>query len=384
MAVKLDKIYLANLFTAGSALDLKCYIRLGLAERVFSLESFWNLGRVKLLLKRNPKVKFFLDSGAHSLLHHTMSHTVPYEVFEGADGKEKVFMKSESMEVLDRNSRIAVSEYSTGSKNLCSPIEKSGAQKTGVLKKFPSAAFTETQDIKDYLSKYITFIHEHIDNLYAYVNLDIIYNGPQSWTHQKEMEKQGLNPIPVYHFGEDRKWLTKYMDDYEYIGIGGLGQDNTKQRFIREWGDPLWKYMLESNQEIKVHGFAVNAFDLLKRYPWWSVDATSWVKAAAYGKVFVPGFNSQTGKIDFNRAPSIVKVSTRVSAKGETHWKKKYTKHEREMISNYFKSIRVCEVAMEDNLFYRCLANIRYFQGYMEYANDVEFLHLVMKRRELF
>ncbi|MFH1547658.1 MAG: hypothetical protein ABIC57_04170, partial [bacterium] len=93
--------------------------------------------------------------------------------------------------------------------------------------------YFNSKTFKDYLNKYIEFLHTNKHLCDVYVNLDIIFNAEKSWETQKYMESCGLKPLPVFHFGEDIKWLKKYMDDYDYIGIGGLGQDVTKEKFIQ-------------------------------------------------------------------------------------------------------------------------------------------------------
>jgi len=39
---------------------------------------------------------------------------------------------------------------------------------------------------------------------------------------------------------------------------------------------------------VKVHGFGVTAHEYLLRYPWWSVDSTTWTKKGGFGTIFMP------------------------------------------------------------------------------------------------
>ena len=93
-------------------------------------------------------------------------------------------------------------------------------------------SYTDGEEFKQYLEDYIKFLHQHGSLYDFYVTLDIIADPKRSWDTTKYIESCGLHPIPVFHYGEDFIWLKKMLDEYEYIGIGGLGQDVTKYRFI--------------------------------------------------------------------------------------------------------------------------------------------------------
>jgi len=58
---------------------------------------------------------------------------------------------------------------------------------------------------------------------------------------------------------------------------------------------------------VKTRGFAIAAHELVWRYPWSSVDSSSWVKAAANGIVYVP--RKYQGQFRFDRPPRLVKIS---------------------------------------------------------------------------
>jgi hypothetical protein len=40
--------------------------------------------------------------------------------------------------------------------------------------------------------------------------------------------------------------------------------------------------------KVKVHGFGLTSLPMMLRYPWWSVDSTSWVMTGRMGGIFVP------------------------------------------------------------------------------------------------
>lgn len=117
--------------------------------------------------------------------------------------------------------------------------------------------------------------------------LDGIGDPLKTWQHQLHMEKMGAKPLPCFHFGEDPKYLDWYVSRYSYITIGGLVGKPQKDQEV--WLDRMWeKHMLDGSgrPKLKVHAFGMTAPHLMKRYPWFSVDSSSWIQAAAFGSIF--------------------------------------------------------------------------------------------------
>jgi hypothetical protein len=141
------------------------------------------------------------------------------------------------------------------------------------------------------LDEYIQFIHDMKGRYEFYVNLDDIESPEKSWENQKEMERQGLDPLPVYHYGESMKFLHNLMDDYEYFGVGGVALRKSAQvrtAFFDEIFNLLCTKKTDYLPTHKVHGFGMTSLNIVLRYPWYSVDSTSWFNAGRMGEVIVP------------------------------------------------------------------------------------------------
>ena len=52
--------------------------------------------------------------------------------------------------------------------------------------------------------------------------LDGIGDPLQTYRNQLEMEARGIRPLPCFHAGEDEKYLEYYIQNYEYITLGGM------------------------------------------------------------------------------------------------------------------------------------------------------------------
>jgi hypothetical protein len=53
----------------------------------------------------------------------------------------------------------------------------------------------------------------------------------------------------------------------------------------------MWeKYLVDGSgrPRLKVHGFGITAIPIMERYPWHSVDSSSWIQSAAFGGIITP------------------------------------------------------------------------------------------------
>ena len=121
--------------------------------------------------------------------------------------------------------------------------------------------------------------------------LDGIGDPLQTYRNQLDMAHYGVKALPCFHAGEDERYLEYYVANYDYITLGGLVGSSTKQ--LQHWLDRIWdKYLTDGagRPKIKVHGFGITSLTLVKRYPWHSCDASTWIQAAAFGAVHTPDY----------------------------------------------------------------------------------------------
>lgn len=154
-----------------------------------------------------------------------------------------------------------------------------------------SGAFSAyIQNTEVSLEEYIAFIKANEDALTVYANLDVIGSDIETWKNQLRMEKAGLHPLPVYHLEDDISYLHKYIEKYDYICLGGMARGFTTDQRIA-FLDRCFEVICDTPDrmpKVKVHGFGVTALRALLRYPWYSVDSTSWVVAGRIGNIYMP------------------------------------------------------------------------------------------------
>jgi hypothetical protein len=146
-----------------------------------------------------------------------------------------------------------------------------------------------TQGVTVTLEEYIDFVKANEQYLEVYANLDVIGDAEATLKNQRAMEDAGLDPMPCYHYGEGFEWLEQYLDEgYEYIALGVAGVKDKRQ--LSRWLDHCWSLICDKDgmPRAKMHGFAITSVGLMTRYPWYSVDSTSWVMTSRFGKAYIP------------------------------------------------------------------------------------------------
>lgn len=198
------------------------------------------------------------------------------------------------------------------------------------------------------IDEYIKFIKKYEEYLDVYAVLDDITSPERTWGNQKYMETAGLKPLPVFHYGEPVKWLKKCME-YEYFAIGGMVPISNQK--LKPWLDNIWSLLVNNKGEAKyrVHGFGLTSVELITRYPWFSVDSTSWIMTGRYGGVFC-----DTGS--FNK----IKLSVQGNLQDAAHWFQ-LKKHDQENIRKYFAERGFTIEELQTDYKKRDEANIKYF-----------------------
>jgi len=101
------------------------------------------------------------------------------------------------------------------------------------------------------------------------------------------MEKHGLNPLITFHVNESFDYLKEYIKKYDYIALGGVAQIKGKRDKLQEWLDHCFSLILKK-KGLKIHGFAIFSPKLMLRYPFYSVDASTWLIGSTYGNLLIP------------------------------------------------------------------------------------------------
>lgn len=182
--------------------------------------------------------------------------------------------------------------YKTGG-NPSQHIE--GAREMDLELFLDSGAFTAfTKKEKIPVEQYANFVKRTRAYWSVCSSLDVIGHGEEAAaaSHRvlQELHRLGADVIPVFHVREPDHWLERYIaEGHEYIAIGGMVPESTP--WLMDRLDGLWGNVMtnpDGSPKLKVHGFGLTVFSLMFRYPWYSVDSTSWLMTGVYGACVLP------------------------------------------------------------------------------------------------
>lgn len=153
-------------------------------------------------------------------------------------------------------------------------------------------AFTKKHTIP--AEQYADFVKSTRDWWSVCSSLDVIGRGEEaaaaSYKVFHDLRRMGADVIPVFHVREPDSYLEKYIaEGHEYLAIGGMVPESTP--WLMDRLDGLWGTILTNpngTPKVKVHGFGLTVFSLMFRYPWYSVDSTSWLMTGIYGACVLP------------------------------------------------------------------------------------------------
>lgn len=247
------------------------------------------------------------------------------------------------------------------------------------------------------LDEYCEFIRANIEYLDVYACLDVIPGAPgrlatneereqaaaQSWENYLYMKAAGLDPLPVYHYGEDMKWLNKMIGyGCTYIGIGGLVGIPSDLR--RVWLDRVFTALTDGTGKplIQTHGFGMTALPLIFRYPWYSVDSTSWLKASMTGMIYLPQLEDD--KFVFDRTPMNCSVSDRSPTQNEAG---KHAAHfsprMRKVLDRWLAECGKTYEQVSSNYQHRATCNALFFRRVSEEKAGRPFTHRMVSKQAI-
>jgi len=244
-----------------------------------------------------------------------------------------------------------------------------------------SGAFSaKSQGVKINIQEYISFIKENETYIDVYANLDVIGNPKATFNNQKRMERAGLHPLPVFHFGEDEElYLKPLIEKYDYIAIGGMVKSGDLMSFL----DRIFsKYICDKKgmPKVKIHGFGLTSLKLIMRYPWYSVDSTSWVVTGRMGSIYIPRrkngkwiYNENSWKIPVsNKSPSLKEAGQHFTTMRNS---------ERQLIIDYLKEkgYKIGESKFKDkNQDYELQENEKWFEKKPQNKSDKRKVEIIV------
>lgn len=146
------------------------------------------------------------------------------------------------------------------------------------------------QFCKEFQAKLHPSIQLHITNLdvlpgvwgYIPTKKDIADSAEKGWENMLTLEKEGLKVIHVFHQHEDFEILDRIRNHSDYFGVSPANDVPMNQKL--DWMNKVFSVIKDTR---KTHGFAVTSERQMLGYPFYSVDSSSWIAPARFGRVAV-------------------------------------------------------------------------------------------------
>lgn len=165
-------------------------------------------------------------------------------------------------------------------------------------------------EIEDYAS----WLHQYADLFDVYATLDVINDPKQTARNQERLEQMGLRPLPAFHVGSPWPVLDDLAARYDYIALGGMVPFSIRQQLLASFVSKAFQII---DNRSRVHGFGVGYSLIAGRFPWHSLDSSTWTTSFRFGTMHV--FDQETGAIfivDMHNKASVRDHIARLRANG--------------------------------------------------------------------
>lgn len=147
------------------------------------------------------------------------------------------------------------------------------------------------------VDEYIAFIKSQAqidrDRWTEIVGLDRVGDAEYTYANCSRMrDVLGREVMPVFHIGEDLKWLEKYCAEFGKVGLSCRFGEPVREslRFYDSCFSACWPHAF--------HSFGWVKEEMLMAYPFQSADATSWlVSGPRFGNYRAFGGKRKTGAV---------------------------------------------------------------------------------------
>lgn len=114
---------------------------------------------------------------------------------------------------------------------------------------------------------------------------EIDKSAKQGWQNMLYLESLGLKVIHVFHQHEDWEVLDALTKHSDYIGISPANDESQASK--TNWMNQVFTRLDVKKSKVKTHGFAVTSYQQVYQYPYYSVDSSSWIAPAIWGRLTV-------------------------------------------------------------------------------------------------
>lgn len=136
----------------------------------------------------------------------------------------------------------------------------------------------------NYIEEYADYINRNDIELFMELDIDSLVGLKEVERLRNKLERlTGKKSIPVWHKSRGKDYWIETVKNYDYVAIGGIV---TREIPPREHKYFTWFLNEARKYNCKVHGLGYTSLKGLKKYPFYSVDSTSWASGSRFGAVY--------------------------------------------------------------------------------------------------
>lgn len=137
------------------------------------------------------------------------------------------------------------------------------------------------------LNDYIKYINKRWDKYTAIANMDTA-DVQETLNNHKILEKEtGRKIIPVYHASDYFEWnkelFETYCKEYDYVAIWWVAWVKLSPARLINYLNFIFTTAIK--YKTKIHWFGITSHKLLMKYPFYSVDSTSWLQWVKFNTI---------------------------------------------------------------------------------------------------
>lgn len=130
------------------------------------------------------------------------------------------------------------------------------------------------------IDDYIEYLKKFGDKYEIITNMDTS-DTEETLANQKRLEDETWYKIlPVYHWSElkegNKELMEYYCKNYDFVAlwwVAGIGMSKSEKRYYLDFC-----FKIAIKYKTKLHWFGITSYWELLRYPFYSVDSTSWLQ----------------------------------------------------------------------------------------------------------
>ena len=137
-------------------------------------------------------------------------------------------------------------------------------------------------ELQQYLKEYYAYLKDHGHRYFVVAELDVGDMYAKTKNREKLLELGLTNLLPVIHRRDTRAYIEFLCKRYPYIAFGSTPgfSRNQMYRYVAA------RLRIAAKYGTRIHGLAMTDIELVKKYPFFSADSTTWLSGAKHGMSF--------------------------------------------------------------------------------------------------